>query len=328
MEITTRHPRIEEIPALHGIWKTVFGGDDETVFFKHYLDPETCVIVAGDIGPVAAGYLLPYGKMVSDGCSFPCAMIYGVSTLPQYRNRGFGAAVVRDLITAGYNSGYHAIVLCPSDDDLFTYYSTHTQLQDRFFVYERRFTKPAVSNSHLELTPVTSEEYADLRSSLLAGTTHIEADLHALNYQKLLCREFGGGLLRADTQYGASCAVVERQNDGRIWVKELLTPACTDKDDYEHTSRDTVCNEVSDSYNDVVEAIIKAFPANEYIVRSPVQSKKMTDSAPAQGIMRSHDCGSYEETGVRRFGMLASSAELLDACRFENDAPWLGLAFD
>jgi len=286
IDITTRNPRLEELPFLRNIWKTVFGSDDEDIFFRNHFDPKLCVVATVRDDPAAVGYLLPAGYISYDGLSIPCAMIYAVATLPECRNQGYGAAIVRDLIMLGRSACYPAIVLCPSGDGLFGYYSARTELRDYFFVNEQRITIAPTNAGVAGLVGVTADEYAALRKPLLAGIPHIDIKPHLLAYQDSLCRLFGGGLFRIDTPGGVSCAVVERQSGGVVWVKELLA--------------------LSGAEEAAITAIAAAFPATEYLVRTPARG-----------------------TGgqIKRFGMIAAplckSGSMIEGC-----APWYGLAFE
>ena len=157
MEIITRTPRNGEMQALRRIWRSAFGAADESAFFGFYYAPEFCITAVCDDSPVAAGYLLPSGRLVCGGQSVPCAMVYGVAALPEYKSRGFGAAVTRELISLGRRTGFESIALCPSDDGLFEYYSARTALRDWFYVCERR---SAISPGLNPLVKISPREYA------------------------------------------------------------------------------------------------------------------------------------------------------------------------
>ena len=252
MDIVTRMPQIGEIQALRHIWRSAFGAADEAAFFSYYYAPEFCITAVCDGLPVAAGYLLPSGQLVCGGQSVPCAMVYGVAALPGYRSRGFGAAVTRELISLGRRAGFEAVALCPSSDRLFEYYGSRTQLRDWFYVRERRLTISPGPNP-AKLVKIPAQEYAQLREGFLSDIPHIKPDLRAVEYQNLLCREFGGGLFKVELHDGVSCAAVEIQPNGQVCVKELLTPdGCQRR---------------------VLSAIAAAFPVGEYIVRTPARRR-------------------------------------------------------
>jgi len=248
----TRLPRDDETPSLRNIWTEVFGGCDDGVFFDHFYDRDMCRVIFHHGIPAAAGYFMPAGNILCGDLTVPCAMIYAVATLPPYRNRGYGAEIVRQLIAAGNEAGYPAMVLCPSSDDLFNYYSKNTVLQEFFYTSEHCLKISEAFNDSADITEITAQDYYDLRENLLTGTPHIEMTLSALEYQSLLCNLYGGGLFKITTSAGLACAVVEKALDGNIWIKELLTK--------------------NDCLHDVTASIASLYPAPEYFIRSPAQN--------------------------------------------------------
>jgi GNAT superfamily N-acetyltransferase len=289
MKISTRYARIGDIPDLRHIWITAFGNREEADFFSYCFNPEMCIVaVQGDM-PVAAGHLIPAGKLACGEYNEKCAMIYGLAVLPDFRNCGIGKALTDELISFGRCAGYPAVVLCPSDDSLFMFYNTRTELRDWFYISERRYEKSRPVGGYIELVGITPDEYGSVRENLLVGRPHIELNSDAISYQARLCQYFGGGLFRADTPNGSACATIEAQPGGSVWVKELLAPV--------------------GSESDIISSIAAMFPAAEHLVRTPVR-----------------ETSAHPET--RRFGMLAASHNIADAVREASAAPWFGLAFD
>jgi len=267
----------------------VFGSVGEEAFFIHYYEPKLCVIAEHDNDPASVGYLVPFGYIQYRQKSVPCAMIYSVATLPEYRGSGYGTAVVNKLIRQAHKLSYPAVVLCPIDDTLFGYYSKRANMCDWFYVNEQVFSSGQVSSDSVLLTEVTINEYNTQREELLKGITHIKHDLYTFEYQTMLCDELGGGLFRI----GDSCAVVESQPDGAVWIKELLFPGGTD----DFTSNPHLINALA--------AIAHNFPSSKYVVRTP--------SRIGAG---------------RRFGMISLSDDLLAGLNDSTTSPWYGMAFD
>ena len=298
MSIGTRQPRRDESETLRHIWAKVFGDGDESSFFDYYFDPELCIVGTHSGIPVSAGYLVPAGNLVFGKASVPCAMIYAVATLPEYRNLGLGAAVVDKLVLTGQSAGFTAVVLCPSSDGLFEFYSTHSVFRDWFFIRELLFCGSLPKCPAVTIDEVLPREYYRIREDYLSGVAHIEYDERALSYQSTLSKEFGGGLFRVITSRGVFCAVVERQRDNSIWIKELLAP--------------------EEQLPVVVAAIASLFPAKEYSVRVLARLCDLRAS-PAK------------YSGARRFGMLAALPSLMSEVSVWHSfiaAPWYGLAFD
>ena len=299
MTDTLRLARLSDRKALQDIWRAVFGDTDDEIdtFLKFYFDPQMTVIATSDGIPAAIGFILPSGHFCDSGGSVPCGMIYAVATLPEFRGRGIGASIVRELISIGRSAGIGAIVLHPAEDSLFEYYSDRSGLKTWFYMSERKYTRSPPGAKAIGLTPVADNEYRAVREKLLSGIPHIEFDSRALSYQAELCHRCGGGLFSAETSYGPACAIVEIETGGAVLIKELLAP---DK-----------------SAEDIVSAIISKYPASEYRVRSPAGFDSRGSEA-------------------RRFGMLMLSSEKRVApIATENPPyppetvlPWYGPAFD
>jgi len=288
-DVIIRRARSDEIPDLIKIWKPAFGSGDDKIFYRHFFDPELCVVAVYKNTPAAAGYILPVGTYTSHEFTLPCGMIYAVAALPEYRNRGLGSAVVRELISTGFIKGYDVIVLSPSSDGLFEFYSARSCLRDWFYVCEQKFNSLPVSDQTVPLAVCSPEEYALVREGLLSDIPHIALDNKALTYQHLLCGFYGGGFYRTGSLSGSACAVVEKQEDGSVWVKELLTKDIRKAD--------------------IISSIAAMYPADEYLVRSPSPACE-TDAV------------------TRRFGMLTVSPGKTGFSFANYAKPYYGLAFD
>jgi len=240
-----RSPLPGELPELHSLWDAVFGSVGKNSFFDCIFSENLCIVAMVEDRIATAGYLVPAGEIRHGSISVPCAMIYSVATLQKYRGMGFGAAVVRELIRVARTIGFPAVVLCPMNDGLFEFYSKRTGMKDFFYAGDRIIKgKPAVIRSD-RLEEITADGYLHMRKGLLEGILHIKHDPGIFEYQGMLCKELGGGLFR----FGDSCAVVDLQQDGAVWVKELLA---SDSD-----------------IDDFISAIAAVFPANEYVIRYP-----------------------------------------------------------
>ena len=289
-EIITREPRGDEMPVWRSIWENVFGCVGMEAFFLRFFSPDLCVIAEFEGSPAAMGYLVPFGEIVTGSESIHCMMIYSVATRPEYRGKGLGTAVVRKLIERAREYDFSTVVLCPSEDGLFEYYSARTDLRDYFYVKESIFKTAPVSTNKVIPVEISTSEYYYLRENLLNDTIHIKHDLRALGYQAEICKELGGGLYKI----GDCCAVVERQCNNKVWVKELLT-----------SNGQNVGLNSTLFINDILASIACVFPADEYVVRTPAML--------GEG---------------RRFGMLVHSNEKTSTSVSTKFAPWYGIAFD
>jgi len=301
-QIITRSPHDYEISALRDIWCNVFGNIGVDMFFKLLFNAKHCIVSLVRDTPAAMGYLVPAGDIYFKQATLKCAMIYSIATLPKYRGFGLGTAVVRSLINLANELDYDAVVLCPSNDELFEYYSGKTKMCDWFYVDEITFVQVPSGKNIKTLVQISASEYHSYRKNLLSGVLHIDSGLHIFEYQAALCSELGGGLFLIDD----CCAVVECQPNGEVWVKELLMPVIG--------ADGFISSPKHEDYADIAASIAINFPAEKYIVRKPAQIGRQIGRQ-------------------RRFGMLTFLEKPPPSIcgggiREADFAPWYGLAFD
>jgi len=247
MSIIIRAPHTSELASLKDIWHTVFGDVGKNSFYDTLYEKEHTIIAEQSGKPVAMGYIAEAGDLISEELSLPCAMLYGIATLPECRGQGIGTAVVNELINTAFNLDYEAAVLCPSEDSLFEYYGKNTKLRDWFYTKEIQLNKKAIpkSTGNCRVTQITPTEYMELRESLLKDIPHIKSSRASLEYQQKLCDELGGGLYKI----GSSCAIVEIQPCGEVWVKELLNG--------------------TENADDLIACVATHFNSAGYLIRQP-----------------------------------------------------------
>ena len=172
--VLTRTADPSDTPALKALWKTVFGDPDADIadFFNIYYSPDRTVIIKDGGTLVSAAYILPAGNLaMPDGTCEPCAMLYAIATLPEYRGRGYGAAVTRAAAAAALAQGFSAVVLWPAEDSLLGYYEKHTGFKPFFNAVETEFwpNELTAESPDYTLTPAGPEAYGQLRRKILAG---------------------------------------------------------------------------------------------------------------------------------------------------------------
>jgi GNAT superfamily N-acetyltransferase len=298
-EFLTRNPRTDEVPLLKDLWSSVFGNIGIDAFFRLFYKPELCAVVEMNGSLAAMGYLIPSGDIVSGATgteqkkAAKCAMVYSVGTLEECRGLGLGTIIVNSLINLAGDLGYDAVVLCPSDDGLFEYYNNRTDLRDWFYVSESIYTNLPAGTPSVKPIEISIDEYLSVREKQLTDIMHIKQNEKLFKYQLVLCSELGGGLFRI----GDCFAVVERQSDAVVWVKELLISG----------KGNTFCNGRPDDidFTKMLAPLAHMFPADEYIIRTPAKNG-----------------------AGRRFGMLSFCGNILNLSVKNNIAPWYGMAFD
>ncbi len=293
--VLTRTADPSDTPALKALWKTVFGDTDADIarFFNIYYSPDRTVIIKDGGIPVSAAYILPAGSLVTpDGARGTCAMLYAIATLPEYRGRGYGAAVTRAAAAAALAQGFSAAVLWVAEDSLLGYYEKHTGFKPFFNAVETEFlpNEWAAEIPDFKITRAEPEAYGQLRRKILTGSVFIDSDRRALSYQQILCDAAGGGLyILENGVHPIGCAVVELE-DGTGLVKELL---------------------IVNGYTpkQAVSVIAERHPAEKYIVRYPTNV-----------------CRSGQEKS-RPFGMIFPNHTQFDGNAL-HCAKWYGPAFD
>ena len=342
MDATIRNARASDIPALRHIWTDAFGSIEDSVFFDRYFDPDMCLAVVRGDEPVAAGYLIPDGNLTVGELRLPCAMIYAVAVLPEYRNNGYGSALTRELISHGTRSGYPAIVLCPSEDSLFEYYSTRTSLRDWFYIYEQRFdgtqigsipshspcannaaslatSAPLVGDAVLCVPQPSHMQNIQTNGNKTPHLTQLTPDEYAALRESLLTGTPHVEMNIASITYQTQ--LCQQLGGGLYRINLPGGPACATIEIQPNGS--VWIKELLTPDNDNTAAalpyIASIFPSAEYIIKTP------TRNSPT------HPC-------TRRFGMLAISPDASDTamtmCQHtptptsNTPRPWLGLAFD
>lgn len=105
------------------MWKTVFGDPDDymAVYFRHkYRDENTLIYMVGDKA-AASLQMLPYGFTFC-GSEIPVYYLSGVSTLPEFRNRGFVRQLLEKSFDVAARNGVPLMLLVPQEEWLLEFY--------------------------------------------------------------------------------------------------------------------------------------------------------------------------------------------------------------
>ena len=301
-----------DINALQNIWSIVFDYTDMALFFESFYAPELTLVYEKENKIIAMGFLLPVGNLLlkQDDC-VPCAMIYAVATLPESRGLGAGSSISAMLIELAQAQGYTAVVLQPADDDLFGFYSKHTKMREWFYgteyitsPNEADFARVPNNLDDIKSERISTAEYIKIRETLLADIPHIKYNFNTVDHQKKLCDLYGGGLYKFTTSHGDACAVIERQSDELVCVKELLCPKISDLET------------IQTVYNRIISNIAFNYPATQYIIRTPINNE-LTVALNSESVIIK-----------KRFGMLTLTNDKQYEIHNKNALPWYGLAFD
>ena len=259
-----RKAKSSDKEKLCNIWEAVFDKTDAALFFENYFNPELTIVAESDNIITAMGYLLPFGElMIPNEKPIPCGMIYGVGTLPEFRGLGYGSSISNELIKIARKSDYPAVVLCPADAGLFSFYGNQTQMREWFYISEYTLTEPFNEHTTIKPIDISIDEYLQYRDELLLSCPYIRLTRRAADYQLKLCKLYGGNLYMFKLPDGIACAIAEMESRDLIYLKELILPLALPIDDY------------ADYIIQIASAISNKYNAKKCIIRTPLVDKEI-----------------------------------------------------
>ncbi len=210
--------RPEELSARKELWKLCFGDSDAFInwFFDHGPAAEDCFVLTEGDALLSSAVIFPEALVLPHGTRHRAAYVYGVCTHPDHRKQGYARALLQYVDFIMQNRGYDCAVTVPSDDALHLFYASIGYLE--CFTATQFTLVPTPQDGLVCVSPVTPEEYHQLRSSLLQGTLYTDCGVALLRHQLAQSALSGGGLFRV----GTGCAITEYTPDGSLLVKELL----------------------------------------------------------------------------------------------------------
>ena len=205
-----------ETEAATALWTDVFG--DEAAFqeeFYRLCAPEGPLVLTED-GALCSMLALPELALeLADGRRLRAGYIYALATRPDRRGQGFAAMLIETAAGLAVRWGFDCLLTVPARPPLFGFFAGCGFRAG--FLYRQEVFAP----DGVQAKPVSPEDYAVLRESLLAGTAHTTYTPNQLTFQAGLCPHPGSGLYRLELAHGPGCAAVESWPDAPV-VKELL----------------------------------------------------------------------------------------------------------
>ena len=239
--------RQEDLPALEALWTIAFDDDANYIhaFRSNFLRPDACLVAEADGKPVSAMYILD-GPILfpPDGTSLSTAYTYALATDPAYRGRGIGTAVYRACVDAALQLVDAACVL-PSEKALYSFYEKANGSVPVSWAREGVYGRKELSGPIPRGDFISAGEYYLRRKSLLRGLPYAVVTSRFLSMEAYHMKRFGGGYISVD----GDIAAVEMDGD-TCRIIELLAP--------------------EGDWMDVLRAVGALFPAEKYLVRSPV----------------------------------------------------------
>lgn len=303
--IDIRWAKNSEIPRLKEIWRLCFGDPEgfiDLYFGKRFKEQDTLLLLCnGEIASMLT--VIPVKTVFPGNRSIVSVMLYAVGTDPRYRNHGFSAQLINFCYEHLFSREIGLFMLVPAGERLFDFYRK-LGYRKFFFVREDFLSGQMIENLPVHeslsgiLRPAEPEEYNRCRNNLLQKLpgTYIAYSDEEIRFQKIISRNSGSDIFTINFKDTVGCAVIERTDFRKAIVKELLVP--------------------TNYLPAAVKEIAGSFPANEYLIRTPL------------------GLGERPGGAIRAFGMIRINAQAglssgkADFDKKLEEPGYLGIAFD
>ena len=219
-----RPSRPEDLPALQEIYQEAFGDPEDytRMYFQSNLFTQGGALVLEADGAVQSAFHRLAGPSLEGR---PLTYLYALGTRAAARGKGYGAAVVSACFRQGLEQGAPGC-LCPASPSLHVWYREKAGAEPLFSVREDYLSAASVPSppDGWRCTPVEGRSYARLRELLLSGKPHVSFPDRFWDWQELSCRYSGGALALLDCGALVGAAIVQREDEETLSVKELLLP--------------------------------------------------------------------------------------------------------
>lgn len=200
------------------LWQVCFGDERAYInrFFRHAYQPGQGLVLERD-GKLRSMLLTFSQEMVtSQGTVLPVWYVYAFCTCPAAQGQGYGRRLLTYAEQLAAEQGLRGVVMVPGEASLFQFYRT-LGYEVGCSVREQIISRETMENSLPSVTCCVLERYQYLRGQWLQGKNWIRYPDKAAAWQKILCRDSGGGLY----QVGSGLAAVECWGGGVV-MKEVL----------------------------------------------------------------------------------------------------------
>lgn len=265
---------LDEENIIKQLWKSGFGEDRSyyPLFRSFIYSPDNVVVLLEDKKIVSMLTIMPTIITNQKGRDFNAACFYGITTLEDYRGKGYATKIIEYALNHVFDSGYDYAFLCPATKSLFNFYEK-LGFKNAFYSYEAHISANDITYAIPSDAMISSADtigYLKARNIRLDGNLFVNWDRRQLDYAKRIAK-FEGGDLSFIKLSGMTClAATQRCKDDTVAIKELLAP--------------------HELFNTCLAIIKKRYPATNYILRCPSTYEE------------------FEGINPRKFGMLYSNS--------------------
>ena len=202
-----------DLPSLKSLWQQAFGDSDAEIdaFFSSVYPDAFGFCAEEDGAPVSMLYALPV-TLAHGEQSVKAAYLYAVATDEACRGRGICRALMAYAEQQLKKRYISCLLLVPADEQLAQYYEA--------LGYTRQtgctLRQLRVESPRGRALPISVQDYAGLRETLLFDTPHVRYPKMLLDYEAQRTV-----LYRLESGCGLGCAAVAKRDDLAI-VEELL----------------------------------------------------------------------------------------------------------
>lgn len=283
----------EDLPQLKDLWRKCFGDPSAYVdiFFQKFCSMDQ-VLVLGDEGEVDSMLaLLENTLILPTGEEVPVGYVYALATNPYMQGKGHARQIMTYANDVLRQWGKKAITLVPASPSLHRFFES-LGLDECFATRKVEVLASSLTGETGGgvMTPISPQEYNQIRADYLKGTFHMAYSDKMISFQEIGSHLAYGDLYRIEVNGVVGCAAIEYVQKRRLLVKELLLPV--------------------EEMPKAVEIIAKEMEASRYHVRTPA----FWDGLP----------GSY----CQAFGMIKWYDTDLRTKYFAVQDAYLGLGFD
>lgn len=171
----------KDIPALAELYTICFG--DETAEAKHFLriffqNPDSQLLLAEKDGiPISMLAMVPARLAKSENTFYRCFYLYGIGTLPAFRNQGLSGTLMNYAKELASSLSYDYLFLVPASERLISFYEKQdfqtmpVAKDNNSPALSRNFSaqtpvSPTTSLDASRFVPISLTEYLALRANL------------------------------------------------------------------------------------------------------------------------------------------------------------------